>query len=93
MYLTQGKLRENTGNFISAGMWPPWQDLMKSLDVRLLQLILWNMKQLRVKITMEEFNKHGLAILKNLPNIPDICLIIFDNEVCSMHLDAPTHCL
>ena len=23
MYLTQGKLRENTGNFILAGMWPP----------------------------------------------------------------------
>ena len=22
--VTQGKLRENTGNFISAGMWPPW---------------------------------------------------------------------
>ena len=21
--VTQGKLRENTGNFISAGMWPP----------------------------------------------------------------------
>ena len=24
MYLTQEKLRENTGNFILAGMWPPW---------------------------------------------------------------------
>ena len=24
MYLTQGKLRENTGNFISAAVWPPW---------------------------------------------------------------------
>ena len=23
MYLTQAKLRENTGNFILAGMWPP----------------------------------------------------------------------
>ena len=27
MYLTQGKLRENTGNFISAGMWQPWGGL------------------------------------------------------------------
>ena len=22
-FVTQGKLRENTGNFISAGTWPP----------------------------------------------------------------------
>ena len=40
---------------------------MKPLDVRLLQLIHGNMKQQRV-ITMEEFNKNGLAILNNLPN-------------------------
>ena len=25
--ITQGKLRENTGNFISAGMWPPCRDM------------------------------------------------------------------
>ena len=24
IYVTQGKLRENTGNFILARMWPPW---------------------------------------------------------------------
>ena len=24
IFVTQGKLRENTGNFILARMWPPW---------------------------------------------------------------------
>ena len=31
MYLTQGKLRENTGNFISAGMWPPGHSFVPRL--------------------------------------------------------------
>ena len=30
--VTRGKLRENTGNFILAGMWPHWLTLLFATD-------------------------------------------------------------
>ena len=32
--ITQGKLRENTGNFISAGMWPPCQNITHFFQIQ-----------------------------------------------------------
>ena len=38
-FITQGKLRENTGNFISAGMWPPWNCYTEIAFTRLRTII------------------------------------------------------
>ena len=43
-YLAHGKLRENTGNFILAGVWPPCQEL-QLLSYCILVIFLHNKKE------------------------------------------------
>ena len=70
IFVTQGKLRENTGNFILARMWPPWVNNMwlsqmrRAHFVRPASIFVWkNGCKIQVAFTMKGFEPFDTSIL------------------------------